>query len=178
MRYGALLLSLFLLLSSCINEPEERTPSTPEVAVGDTLPAFQVVMDDGSQLSPAALRGKASVIVFFNTECTDCQQELPVLNAFYLAHAGDPRFRMACISRAQGRDDILAYWSNHHLELPFSAQEDKAVFYLFAQSRIPHIYISDADCTVRYIHDDRDMPSLQTLEQELRQVAPFSTELQ
>lgn len=170
MRRIVILLSIFGLLASCINEAEERTPSTPEVEVGDRLPAFRVTMNDGSRLDNESLRGKASVIVFFSTECTDCQQELPVLNRFYLAHAGDSLFRMACISRAQGEAPILSYWRSHDLSLPFSAQPDRAVFDLFAHSRIPHIYISDASCTVRYIHDDRDMPSQETLERELSRV--------
>ena len=168
MRCIVFLFFLLSLMVSCINEAEEQRPSTSEVAVGDSLPTFQVTMNDGSELDNGVLRGKASVIVFFHTKCKDCQQELPVLNAFYLAHAGDSLFCMACISRIQGLGEILSYWHSNNLTMPISAQEDRAVFDLFAHSRIPHIYISDVDGIVRYIHDDRNMPSLETLEQELQ----------
>ena len=175
MKRKLLLISFFscslILFVSCINEGVERKTSTLEVIVGDSLPAFRVTMNDGKELDNTMFRGKTGVIAFFHTECPDCQHELPILNALYLAHAGDSLFLMACIARAQGSEEILTYWDCHGLELPFSAQEDRTVFNLFAHSRIPHIYISDADGIVRFIHDDRDMPRLDTLEKECEALA-------
>ena len=161
---------LFIFTTACINEHEEKEPTTPEVAVGDTLPTFSVTMSDGTVLDNTMLKEKTSVLVFFNTTCPDCQHELPIINSLYLAHRDDTDFRLACIAREQGKDEISEYWQAHNLALPYSPQADKAVFYLFAHNRIPRIYISDKEGVVRYMHDDREMPNLPTLEGELADV--------
>ena len=158
------------LCAACINDPDDTTGQGAEIVVGNTLPSFSVTTSEGRTLSTDMLQGQASVIVFFHTGCPDCQRELPILDTLYTRHRQDQRFTLLCIARAQGKGEILPFWQSHKLEMPFSPQADKAVFELFAQSRIPRIYISDGKCIVRYQHDDRQMPDLPTLEGELADV--------
>ena len=117
------------------------------VNVGDPLPAFTLVMDDGRQLTTDSLRGKPSLIVLFNTACPDCQRELPLLDRRFLEHGSDTTF--VAISREQSQDAVSAYWREHDLHLPFSAQADRTIYALFARQGIPRIYISDSHCIVR-----------------------------
>lgn len=106
-------------------------------------------MNDGSTLTTDSLRGKPSVIVLFSTTCPDCQRELPGINQRYLAHGADTTF--VAISREQGDKEVSTYWAEHKLSLPYSAQEDRTVFELFARKRIPRIYVSDAGCRIEKI---------------------------
>lgn len=136
------LLQLFVsiccvLLTACIGEPdvEER------VAVGDRLPAFSVTLDDGRVYDSSA--PGPSVIVFFHTSCSDCQRELPELDARYKAGEYDG-VRIVCISRAEGAESISTFWREHGLTLPYSAQPDRRIYDLFASSVIPRIYTTDA----------------------------------
>lgn len=141
---------LAAIASACSTMSEDvyvPAPSDNIVNVGDRLPAFTVTMNDGRQLTTDSLRGKPSLIVFFSTTCPDCQRELPQLNQRYLEHGLDTTF--VAISREQAAPVVTAYWKEHGLSLPFSAQADRQVYSLFARRGIPRIYVSDADGIVQ-----------------------------
>lgn len=75
-RLGFVLL-MWLGCISCIRENVGE--SIQYVQPGDRLPDFTVELSDGTILSRHSLVGKVSVLVFFHTECPDCQRELPVV---------------------------------------------------------------------------------------------------
>ena len=99
--------------------------------------------------SSTDLTGKPSMIVFFNTACTDCRKELPIVQELYEEFSD--RINFMAISRAEGRESVAAYWEKEKLEIPYSAQADRNVFGLFAKTTIPRLYIADASGTVKYI---------------------------
>lgn len=116
------------------------------VKVGDRVPAFTVNMiADGkpSIFSTSQLTGE-TVIIFFHTSCADCRRELPRLNDYYLQHCDEPGFQMAAISRAEGAETIESFWMEHGLQMPYSAQEDRHIYDLFASSVIPRVYFVSA----------------------------------
>lgn len=149
-RFFVLASVLFVLASCSMSDDEAPADNTDNlVNVGDPLPAFTIMMNDGSMLSTADLKGKPSLIVFFSTTCPDCQRELPIINARYLAHGNDTTF--VAISREEGPDAVAAYWQSNGITLPFSAQTDRAVYSLFAKKGIPRTYISDSNGIVRSV---------------------------
>lgn len=137
-----IMLLLCLLTGACStvsddDEVEER------VKVGDRVPVFTVdVVADGmpTTFSTSHLTGE-TVIVFFHTSCADCQRELPVLDDYYRQHRDDPGFQMVAISRAEGAETVAAFWAEHGLQMPYSAQEDRRVYDLFASAIIPRVYV-------------------------------------
>ena len=85
-RMKNLLNSLFVILLcsvagicvvSCIGE-NESSQQVELVQVGDRVPGFEVLLSDGSTFSTRTLSDDVKVIVFFDTECADCQKFLPV----------------------------------------------------------------------------------------------------
>ena len=114
-----------VMVCACSFASEEGNERQELVEVGQKLPAFAVVMNDSTLVSSTDLTGKPSMIVFFNTACTDCRKELPIVQELY--------------------------WEKEKLEIPYSAQADRNVFGLFAKTTIPRIYIADASGTVKYI---------------------------
>lgn len=140
-----------LLLASCsmTDSTDGIGPSDNIINVGNTLPTFSIIMNDGRQLTTDSLRGKPSLIVFFNTTCPDCQRELPRLNSRYLRYGKDTTF--VAISREQTLDLVSTYWLEHNISLPFSAQPDRSVYSLFARKGIPRIYISNPSCIVERV---------------------------
>ncbi len=66
-----------LPLVSCVTDSD---PVNSGVAVGDSLPHFAVTLNNGHTLATDSLKGKISVITFFNTSCRDCRKELPEID--------------------------------------------------------------------------------------------------
>ena len=75
------------------------------VEVGDMLPEFTVVMNDGRTVESGSLQGQPSFILFFNTACGDCRRELPLVQQMYERYGADGRMVFMAISREQ---DALA----------------------------------------------------------------------
>lgn len=146
---------LYLLLTGCSSIEDDETKE--RVAVGDRVPLFSVEMvKDGerSTFSTAQLTGE-TVIVFFNTTCPDCQRDLPKLNQYYLKHKVDEGFQMVAISREEGEEDVAAYWKDNGLQIPYSAQNDRRIYELFASSIIPRVYFVSAQGIVTRIFIER-----------------------
>ena len=146
---------LYLLLTGCSSIEDDETKE--RVAVGDRVPLFSVEMvKDGerSTFSTAQLTGE-TVIVFFNTTCPDCQRDLPKLNQYYLKHKVDEGFRMVAISREEGEEDVAAYWKDNGLQIPYSAQNDRRIYELFASSIIPRVYFVSAQGIVTRVFIER-----------------------
>ena len=144
--------------AGCIKEQ----PAGSDIKIGDSLPVFEVMMNDGSSVSDVSLRGDVSIVMFFHTSCPDCQQLLPVMQRIYDEYTRKG-LKTALISREENPDDISAYWSENGLNIPYSAQKGRKIYELFAASRIPRIYISDENGTVRYIFTDDPVPSYNDL---------------
>lgn len=119
------------------------------IKVGEKLPQFTIQMSNGASLSTSSLEGKPSVVILFRTTCSDCQREFPVLQSLYETYGQKVNF--VCIGRAEEKDVVEAYWTEHGLSLPYSPQSDKTVYNLFATQTIPRVYIADASLTVRTI---------------------------
>lgn len=130
---------LAALAAGCVKDEEQPEFS---LGVGDRVPAFSVTLNDGSVWSSTELRGRGAVLVFFNTSCKDCQRELPLVQAAYEAsreQADAPDFM--CIAREEDAGSIRAWWTEHGLTMPWSAQPDRAVYSLFATGGIPRVYV-------------------------------------
>ena len=153
-KIGMMLLCLLTMGCSSI---EDNNEVTERVNVGDRVPSFSVdVMSDGvhSTFSTAHLTGE-TVIVFFNTTCPDCQRDLPKLNQYYLKHKVDEGFQMVAISREEGEEDVAAYWKDNGLQIPYSAQNDRRIYELFASSIIPRVYFVSAQGIVTRVFIER-----------------------
>ncbi|MDE5869361.1 MAG: TlpA family protein disulfide reductase [Muribaculaceae bacterium] len=163
-----LFISIFfsIFITSCVSEEE---PEVVSVAVGDRCPEFSVVMNDGKTISTSDLEGKKSVIVFFNTGCGDCRKELPEIQELYnYILSNNLDINILCISRAQKEEEVSRYWSENNLTLPYSAQNDKSVYNLFASSVIPRIYIISPSLMILQEWDDNPIPSMQEILAELK----------
>jgi len=156
------LLLLFLTIVGCSSVVDEAEDDVVErVHVGDRVPLFSVTVSDGEQVrtfSTAQLTGE-TVIVFFNTSCSDCQRDLPLLNSYYLQHKDDKGFCMVAISREEGAESVAAFWEANNLQIPYFAQTDRRIYNLFATSIIPRIYFVSAQGIVTRIDVEKFVPN-------------------
>ena len=153
---------LSVLSFSCITEEEKGA----SLGVGDRLPEFSVVTNDGAVVSNVSLKGNVSVIMFFHTGCPDCQQALPVMQLAYDEYA-PLGVGFICISREEGADEVAPYWERFGYTLPYSAQSDRHIYSLFATSIVPRIYISDAEGVIRHVYTDDPVLTYDELSEKL-----------
>lgn len=167
MKRRLLLISLCMLsiLTACIKEKQTGA----DLKIGDILPDFEVVMNDGSVITDELLKENTSVVMFFHTTCPDCQQALPRMQHIYNEYAAKGVL-FALISREQGNNEIESYFKENGLNMPFSAQNDRKVYEKFAKTRIPRIYINAKGGTIRYIFTDDPVPSYDELKSSLESV--------
>ena len=158
-----LILIPWLLIGCVVDNDHDATDpdSSSIVRVGDRLPAFTVQVIDGASrtvFSNDSVKG-TTFIVFFNTSCTDCQRELPELNAYYLRHCQEPGFQMVAIAREESEESIAAYWHQHNLSIPYSPQTDRRIYNLFATQYIPRVYLCSAQGIVLWMGiENFDLP--------------------
>ena len=98
------LLTIFLIIcaaAGCIKEH----PAGSDIKIGDSLPVFEVMMNDGSSVSDVSLKGNISIVMFFHTSCPDCQQVLPVMQRIYDEYTREG-LKTALISREENSEDI------------------------------------------------------------------------
>ena len=135
-RLFAILLSVSFLIPSCIKDKETGA----DLKVGDILPEFTVTMNDGSTVGAEQLKGGIACITFFSTACPDCRQTLPQVQKVYDEFARQG-VAFAVISREDGAGSVAEYWTAEGLTMPYSAQENREIYELFAASRIPRVYV-------------------------------------
>ena len=143
-----------MCLAGCINEKIEGA----DLKVGDVIPDFEVVMNDGSIVSDEILKESVSVIMFFHTSCPDCQQVLPEMQKIYDEYASNG-VKIVLISREEGKDDIQSFWDENGFNMPQSAQNGRDVYLKFARERIPRVYVCEKGGIIRYMFTDNPNPS-------------------
>ena len=162
MKRFIIFFSFLSVLSGCTFEDVEVDKIRP----GDSIPAFEVVMNDGTVINDSSLSGSVSMIMFFYTLCPDCQKTLPSVQRIYDEYVSKG-VKIVLISREEGEETISSYWKENSFNMPYSAQNDKVVYNKFASTRIPRIYISDEKRTVRYIFTDDPIPSYDDLKSSI-----------
>ena len=159
------------VVASCVKDDDPSGESL--VGRGDRLPSFTVTMADGSILTSLppeeapvgsqSIIGKRVLIELFNTDCPDCRESLPVINDVYLSVKDDPEIVVMAIARNEADSKLRPYWEENLLSLPYSPQDDRAVYDKFATSGIPRIYIADTSGIVTALFGPDDSPSASTL---------------
>ena len=156
-------MSIVVLLSavSCIMDK----PVGEELAVGDRIPDFTITMNEGTEITGASLCEGISVIMFFTTACPDCRETLPHMQKIYDEYVSKG-VRFALVSREEGPESVALYWSEQGFTMPYSAQNDRMVYELFAKTRVPRVYISRGGI-IKTIFTDDPNPTYETLKESI-----------
>lgn len=147
-------MAVLTVLSGCIKEKQTGA----DLKVGDRLPDFEVVMDDGTVVTDEILSETVSVVMFFHTSCPDCRQVLPQMQKVYDEYASAD-IRIVLISREDPKESVESFWQEKGLKMPYSAQNDRKVYDKFAATRIPRVYVNEKGGIIRYVFTDDPNPS-------------------
>ena len=156
-RVTLIFLSAAALLVSCIKEKQTGA----DLAVGDSISDFSVKMNDGSTVSSSSLMEGVSCIMFFTTGCPDCQKTLPQMQVLYDEYT-EKDIKFLLISREDGESAVSLYWTSNGLGMPYSAQDDRIVYQLFARTGVPRVYICK-DGRIHAIFTDDPTPTYEEM---------------
>lgn len=149
-----------LSLLCCISCIKEKPQLEFELKVGDNIPNFSVVMNDGTTVNSNGLQNGVAIIMFFHTSCPDCRNTLPAMQKIY--DQMGKKFPIVLISREQNDDEIVPYWQEMGYTLPYSPQSTREIYNLFATSRVPRVYICN-NGVIKHIFTDAPTPSYSDL---------------
>lgn len=156
--------ALLVGVASCFNTNKmEETASL--VKVGDPVPQMTVEFVDGKRLSTNSMRGRVTVITFFDTRCGDCQRFLPSLDSLYRTMKDEMEF--LTIAREQTAAQVAPYWDSKGYALPYAAPGHRGLYHLFATRIIPRVYIISTEGRISAMFDDANAPTMA----EMRRVA-------
>lgn len=164
---------LFLVLAAfiqtaCQNDDDKDYSLTSKVSVGDTVPDFNLIDSDGKTISSSSLSGQIYMLNFFDTGCSDCQKELPVLQQIYDKYKAS--VTILNVPRSQSLDKVGPYWDEVGLSMPIYTPRDKDLYYKFATSGIPRTYIVDGQGIVQAVFSDSPLADYDTLDAILSQL--------
>ena len=112
---------LFLVLVSfmqtaCQKDEDEGSGLINKVNVGDPVPDFSLTDGDGGIISSSSLSGQVYMLNFFDTGCSDCQKEFPVIQRIYDKYKAS--ITVLNVPRSQSLAEVGAYWEKTGLSMP------------------------------------------------------------
>ncbi len=161
-NYLLLLTVSVFFLTGCIQDDDEE-PNGANIQVNDELPTFSVRLNTGETITNQSLEGKISFIVFISVTCPDCIAILPIIERLYIEYKDNKDIVIFTISREQGEQIVGKFWKEQRYTIPYSAQEDRTVYSLFAKSGVPRIYICNKNRIVQYIYTDDSLAKYEEL---------------
>lgn len=155
-------------LTSCIGE-DDPIVVKDVVGVGDRVPAFSVTLSDGRVFDSQSNDSTLKIIVFFDTECKDCQQFLPELQVVVdtlRKHNNQWQgvsVQYCAIAREQSTEAVQAYWEEKGFSIPFVAQGNRELYHKFARAVVPRVYVVGRDGRIVMKYDDNPVPTRRDL---------------
>jgi thiol-disulfide isomerase/thioredoxin len=123
------------------------------VEVGERLPDFAVQTFDGHHSSRASLDGKPFLLIFWNTWCPICMEELPKINRF-AEKFGPGRLAILAINTGINDNESKArtYWKKSAYVYSSGFDHDFEMTTAFGVRGVPTIFLVDSKGVVRYKH--------------------------
>ena len=141
-----LLLCFFALaLSVCAQVADDRGYI---VQVGDALPALNLTLTDGRQVTPDDLKGKVVLIQFTASWCGVCRKEMPHLEKeVWLKYKDHPDFFMVGVDLDEPLEKVISFGETVGITYPLALDPGGKLFYQFAaqNSGVTRNILSDRD---------------------------------
>jgi thiol-disulfide isomerase/thioredoxin len=119
--------------------------------VGAALPGFAVKSLSGDTISRGSLAGKPLLLVFWNTWCPICREELPLINRMAEKYKSQGVAVLA-INTGLGDSEskARAYWKKSGYLFPTAFDHNFDIGEAFGVKGVPTVLLVDAGGTVRY----------------------------
>ena len=144
-----LFLALFMLVALLVKAQDENGEI---VKVGDQMPSFTIVNDNGTKTVSSSLSGKVILINFFATWCPPCQKELAeVQRTLWPKYKDNKDFTLLVIGREHTDADLQKYNEKKGFTFPLYPDKNRSIYGSFAKNLIPRCYLIDKTGKVIYV---------------------------
>lgn len=121
------------------------------VKVGDKMPSFSIISDDGAIMNSSEWKDKVILVNFFATWCPPCQKELAAIQkTLWPKYKDNKNFVLAVIGREHSDSDLKKYNKKKGFTFPLYPDKNRAIFASFAKNLIPRSYLIGKDGKVLY----------------------------
>lgn len=142
------ILAFFALLALVV---KAQDGSGDLVKVGQQMPAFTIVNDNGTQTLSSSLKGKVILVNFFATWCPPCQKELAeVQKTLWPKYKDNKDFALLVIGREHTDAELQKYNEKKGFTFPLYPDRNRAIYGAFAKNLIPRSYLVDKTGNVIY----------------------------
>ena len=142
------ILAFFALLALVV---KGQDGSGDLVKVGQQMPAFTIVNDNGTQTLSSSLKGKVILVNFFATWCPPCQKELAeVQKTLWPKYKDNKDFALLVIGREHTDAELQKYNEKKGFTFPLYPDRNRAIYGAFAKNLIPRSYLVDKTGNVIY----------------------------
>lgn len=142
------ILAFFALLALVV---KAQDGSGDLVKVGQQMPAFTIVNDNGTQTLSSSLKGKVILVNFFATWCPPCQKELAeVQKTLWPKYKDNKDLALLVIGREHTDAELQKYNEKKGFTFPLYPDRNRAIYGAFAKNLIPRSYLVDKTGNVIY----------------------------
>ena len=149
-----LLLFVVVAATSCTKSSGEQKVIN-RVKVGNEVPDFTVTDQDGDPRSFTLSDYEgfdATIITFISTGCSDCKREMPKIYEVYDHFDGSGMLQVINIGRAETAENMAQYWESidpdnnkgDFGDMPWYLDPGREAYDLFANIKVPRIYLVDS----------------------------------
>jgi peroxiredoxin len=141
---------LWIVFAWCV-AAQDANRGDEMVTIGDAMPAFTIVADDGTPTPSARFEGKVILINFFATWCPPCQTELAEMEkTLWPEYRDRDDFVLLVIGREHSGAEIAKYNAKKGFTFPLYPDKDRKIFASFATQSIPRSYLIDRNGKIIY----------------------------
>ena len=128
-----------LVASGCVNDEKYTHENTTLVNIGDMAPDFSVELLDGGKTTLSSQHGQVVLLIFFSTECPDCQNQFAEIER--LVAKKTPSFKILAISRGESVDATEHFRAKYTLTFDFATDADLSIYNLYASRYVPRNFL-------------------------------------
>lgn len=152
-----ILVAAAFLFAGCINDEKHTHENTTLVNVGDKAPDFEVELVDGGSTTLSAFSGQVVMLIFFSTECPDCQNQFAEIQR--MMDEREPSFKILAISRAESVEATESFCQRYGITDNVGVDPTRSIYELYANYYVPRNFLIGRDgyikaLTVEYAPDE------------------------
>lgn len=123
--------------------------------IGEAMPSVTIVTADSKEKTSADFKGKKTVYVAWASWCTDCQQELPILNELRKNYQDTIEFvPVNLLVKGETPEKGQAYLKDNQLEFNYYSDKEKNFQKALEIHSIPTMIFVDQEGKIKNVIDD------------------------